>query len=230
MALQAERSAVGSQVSLRRRSISLRCSAVSTIGFMAKCLPCLMFQLAVSSTPRCCTRRFSFGDGIELPLGDAVLAAAGSVGVGRREDLGGHLGEVHPLGVDVLPRGARPPPALLGLALLRPFLRDLLGDAEDLVGEAHASPPITRADLPRSVYSTRGWARCSTNTTGSSAVALSLASVVSSPSPVLPKDRNGFLIAALQFAPVKIRRRSLAPGPSQPNADSSTHGTSGKLA
>src|SRR5262245_29750356 len=37
---------------------------------MAKCLPCLMFQLDVSSTPRCCTRRFSFGDGIAVLFGD----------------------------------------------------------------------------------------------------------------------------------------------------------------
>src|SRR5262249_52262808 len=53
-----------SRVSLRRRWIALRCSGVRVIGFIANCLPCLMFQLAPSSTPRCCTRRFSFGDGI----------------------------------------------------------------------------------------------------------------------------------------------------------------------
>src|SRR5262245_19218296 len=49
--------------------MSLRCSTVRTSGFMVKCLRCSMFQLAVSSTPRCCTRRFSFGDGIDVGSG-----------------------------------------------------------------------------------------------------------------------------------------------------------------
>ena len=45
--------------------------------------------------------------------------------------------------------------ALLGLALLRPLLGDALDGVDDLAG-LHDRPPT--ADLPRSVYSTRGQA------------------------------------------------------------------------
>jgi hypothetical protein len=55
--------------------------------------------------------------------------------------------------------------AFLALALLRPLLGDAVDRADDLV---RFHERTTTADLPRSVYSTRGQAMCSTRITGSS--------------------------------------------------------------
>ena len=66
-------------------------------------------------------------------------------------------------------------------------------------------------DLPRSAYWMYADARCSAQMTGEVALARTLANVLSSPSPVDPKARNGLLIPTLQLAPVMNLREMLAP-------------------
>ena len=56
--------------------------------------------------------------------------------------------------------------------------------------------------LPRSAYWMYADARCSAQMTGVVALARTLANVLSNPSPVEPKARNGLLIPTLQYAPV----------------------------
>ena len=63
--------------------------------------------------------------------------------------------------------------------------------------------------LPRSAYWMYADARCSAQITGWLALARTLANVLSSPSPVDPKARNGLLIPTLQLAPVTNLRETL---------------------
>ena len=82
---------------------------------------------------------------------------------------------------------------------LGPFLRAFADNADDVGGHVarlfssyspcslSVSPSTTIADLPRSVYATRGQARCSTAITGCEVLARTSASMPSSPSPPRPK-------------------------------------------
>src|SRR5262249_1326145 len=121
------------------------------------------------------------------------------------------------------------------LLLPGPLFRDALDGADDrpCVHPGYSSstsspgaawPPTTTADLPRSVYSTRGQARCSTRMIGSFLPARRRSSTVSRPEPNLPSPRNGLRMPGDQFTPVTSRRD--LPLGHQPNAVSITHGTS----
>ena len=65
--------------------------------------------------------------------------------------------------------------------------------------------------LPRSAYWMYADARCRAQITGELALARTFAKVLSNPSPVDPKARNGLLIPTLQLAPVMNLRETLAP-------------------
>ena len=76
--------------------------------------------------------------------------------------------------------------------------------------------------LPRSANWMCAEARCSAQITGWLALARTLASVLSSPSPVDPNRRNGLVMAALQLAPVTNSRDHAAaaePGLMQPESE-----------
>ena len=66
-------------------------------------------------------------------------------------------------------------------------------------------------DLPRSAYWMYADAKCRAQITGELALARTFSKVVSSPSPVDPKERNGLVMPTLQLAPVTILRETLAP-------------------
>src|SRR5262245_25326131 len=96
--------------------------------------------------------------------------------------------------------------ALLGLFHLGPLSCHALEDTDNVIAQisrslrfrflCHSSSCATSlvvmiALLLRSAYCTYADARCSTQMTGCCVFALTLCSVLSSPSPVRPNDRNG---------------------------------------
>ena len=105
--------------------------------------------------------------------------------------------------------------ALLALALLRPLLRDALDGGDDGGGFHDRT---TTADLPRSRYSTRGQATCSTKITGSSVSTFARDRMVSRLMPKPPSSRKGLRMPGDQLTPVTRRRSSFALSPRQPNA------------
>src|SRR6266851_8413882 len=106
---------------------------------------------------------------IELPFVHRVPAIAGSVGITAGQNFGSHVTKVYSVRIDVLARGSRPTATFFCFPLLGPLLHNGLDDSQNVGGRnAHVAPPSTiKADLPRSVYSTRGWAKCKANTIGS---------------------------------------------------------------
>src|SRR6266851_4649380 len=125
---------------------------------------------------------------IELPFVHRVPAIAVSVGITAGQNFGSHVTKVYSVRIDVLARGSRPTATFFCFPLLGPLLHNGLDDSQNVGGRyTHfASPSTIKADLPLSVYSILGCARCSTTTTGSSPVARMSESMVSNPSPVLP--------------------------------------------
>src|SRR6266436_9261661 len=120
-----------------------------------------------------------------------------------------------------------------------PFLRALSHEPDDVGGHVAGlifrhrrspfpSPSTTIADLPLSVYVTRGHARCSTAMTGCEVLARTSARMPSSPSPLRPSCRKGLLMPGDQFTPVMTLRLGAGPAvrPSRwiPNANSMTRG------
>src|SRR5215204_6317024 len=123
---------------------------------------------------------------------------------------------------DIGPVPSRRPLPLLALALLGPFLGDALDGVDD--GRSFHDRTTTLL-LPRSRYSTRGYAACSTKITGSSASTLCRERMLSRLMPKGPSERNGLRMPGNQFTPVTSRRPSpSALSPSQPKAVSMTKG------
>src|ERR1700720_4331010 len=108
--------------------------------------------------------------------------------------------------------------SLLGFLLPRPFAGRGLDGVDYVVGNVVRARRLERLfhfgcsalsvrmieDLPRSANWMWAEARCRAQITGSPALARTCASVLSSPSPVEPKVRNGLLMQTLQLAPVTI--------------------------